>query len=185
MSLRKIVSGGQTVVDRAALDAALELGIVCGGWCPKGRLAEDGRIASRYPLTETASEDYAQRTERNVRDSDGTLIINRGAQLVGGTAQTREVAARLNKPCLVIDLTDPLPSTTIFRWLNTRRVRTLNVAGPRESKQPGISVEAFRYLRDVLCSLWRPSLSGGMAQRRVETAPPRAKKPANARSSRR
>ena len=144
-------------MDRAALDVAVELGIPCGGWCPKGRLAEDGRIAARYPLAETSSDDYAQRTERNVRDSDGTLIINRGAQLAGGTAQTREVAVRLKKSCLVIDLTDPLPSITILRWLDTRRIRTLNVAGPRESKQPGIYVEALRYLREVLCSLWRPS----------------------------
>ena len=157
MKLRKIVSGGQTGVDRAALDVALELGIPSGGWCPKGRVAEDGLIASRYPLTETSSADYAQRTERNVRDSDGTLILNRGAYLSGGTAQTREVALRLRRPCLVIDLTSSLPSAAILLWLQTRRIGALNVAGPRESKQAGIYGEALRYLREVLCSLWHPA----------------------------
>src|SRR5438445_1429872 len=95
----KVISGGQTGVDRAALDVALELGVPAGGWCPKGRKAEDGSLAPRYPLTETPSEEYWQRTEWNVRDSDGTLVLTRGAP-TEGTAYTIEVAKKLGKPCL-------------------------------------------------------------------------------------
>ena len=86
--LTRIVSGGQTGVDRAALDVALELSIPCGGWCPKGRKAEDGALPARYPLKETPSEEYAQRTTWNVRDSDGTLILTHGAP-TGGTGTFR------------------------------------------------------------------------------------------------
>src|SRR5215471_7567840 len=100
----RIVSGGQTGVDRAALDAALELGVPCGGWCPRGRAAEDGPIDDRYPLHETPSRDVEQRTEWNVRDSDGTLILNRGPELTGGTLLTQRVAQRDRKPWMVIDL---------------------------------------------------------------------------------
>src|SRR6266851_4977853 len=96
----KIISGGQTGVDRAALDVALELGIPCGGWCPKGRRAEDGRIPKRYPLVETPTPAYPVRTEWNVRDSDGTLVLARG-QASGGTALTIEFATDYGKPCLV------------------------------------------------------------------------------------
>src|SRR5262245_2006637 len=101
--LKKIISGGQTGVDRAALDVALELGIPGGGWCPKGRRAEDGPIPDRYPLTETPSEHYPQRTEWNVRDADGTLVLIRG-QPQRGSALTIAVAERLAKPKLVVDL---------------------------------------------------------------------------------
>jgi predicted Rossmann fold nucleotide-binding protein DprA/Smf involved in DNA uptake len=110
--LRQVVSGGQTGVDRAALDAALEAGIPCGGWCPKGRIAEDGRLPSRYPLRETPSDSYAQRTEWNVRDSDGTLILTRGA-LDGGTALTEKCASKLGRACLVIDL-DEAPAPEVI-----------------------------------------------------------------------
>ena len=101
--VEKIISGGQTGVDRAALDVALAMGIDCGGWCPKGRRAEDGSIPSRYPLAETASPAYSQRTKRNVRDSDATLILARG-QPRGGTLLTKRTAVELGKPCLSIDL---------------------------------------------------------------------------------
>ena len=142
------MSGGQTGVDRAALDVALELGIPCGGWCPKGRRAEDGPIPPQYPLRETPSEDYAQRTEWNVRDSDGTLILCEGV-LSGGTAQTAAMAKRLNKPHLILDLThQPLPST-VLAWLTPSRIAVVNVAGPRESKCPGIYARARPFLRDT------------------------------------
>jgi hypothetical protein len=145
----KVVSGGQTGVDRAALDVALAQGIPCGGWCPKGRRAEDGSICTRYPVTETPSVDYAQRTEWNVRDSDGTLILTRGPA-TGGTALTIEVARRFGKPCLIINLDDqPIPST-VRAWTDENRINTLNIAGPRESTTPGIYEEARRFLHTAL-----------------------------------
>jgi len=147
----KIVSGGQTGVDRAALDVALEVGLACGGWCPKGRRAEDGTLATRYPLMETPSCDYAQRTEWNVRDSDGTLVLKRGA-LTGGTAQTVEVAVRLGKPHLVLDLAKPPRVATVHAWVREHRITTLNVAGPRESTSPGIYAQASQFLRAVFAS---------------------------------
>src|SRR6266508_6387099 len=98
--ITKIVSGGQTGVDRAALDVALELGMPCGGWCPQGRRAEDGRIDDRYPLNETPWDGYPQRTEWNVRDSDGTLILTCG-ESDRGTALTVRLAQERNKPCFV------------------------------------------------------------------------------------
>lgn len=145
----RIVSGGQTGVDRAALDTALELGIRCGGWCPKGRLAEDGRIPDRYPLMETPSDEYPQRTEWNVRDSDATLILHRGL-LRGGSALTQRLAARYGRPCLTVDLLAAPDSTPIRGWIAEQRVRTLNVAGPRGSESPGFYEQAARLLREVL-----------------------------------
>jgi hypothetical protein len=146
---KKIVSGGQSGVDRAALDTALECGLPCGGWCPKGRKAEDGTIPSRYPLSETPSDVYAQRTEWNVRDSDGTLVLTKGRP-TEGTAFTIEVAARLGKPCLVLDLTDRPDAQPVLAWATRHAVGTLNVAGPRESRSPGLYQEAKQFLRTVL-----------------------------------
>ena len=147
--ITKVVSGGQTGVDRAALDVALEHGIPCGGWCPKGRRAEDGSILSRYPVTETPSVEYAQRTEWNVRDADGTLILTRGPA-TGGTAFTIEVARRLGKPCLIIDLDESPMSSTVPAWADKNRIETLNIAGPRESTTPGIYERARRFLHTAL-----------------------------------
>jgi hypothetical protein len=146
--VEKIVSGGQTGVDRAALDLALELGLACGGWCPKGRKAEDGLIASDYPLRETPSDDYAQRTEWNVRDSDGTLVLTVGPP-TEGTAFTVAVAARLKKPCLVVDLAGPTQADSVRSWLAMHRIKVLNVAGPRESKSPGIYQKARTALEKI------------------------------------
>lgn len=147
--VQKVVSGGQTGVDRAALDVALELGLPCGGWCPKGRKAEDGRIAPQYPLNETPSEVYEQRTEWNVRDSDGTLVLTWGRP-TEGTAFTIEMARRLGKPCLVIDLAAQTSLPPVCTWARDHGIRTLNVAGPRESKSPGIHAHAHEFLRRIL-----------------------------------
>jgi predicted Rossmann-fold nucleotide-binding protein len=147
--VEKVVSGGQTGVDRAALDVALELGLQCGGWCPKGRKAEDGLIPSRYPLTETKSADYAQRTEWNIRDSDGTLVLTRGTP-TEGTAFTIEVAKKWGKPCLVLNFSDQPTPLIARQWLTEQSIRILNVAGPRESKCPGIYDQAMGFLRKVL-----------------------------------
>ena len=98
----RLVSGGQTGVDRAALDAALELGVPCGGWCPKGRKAEDGTVPDRYPLTETPSGSYSQRTRWNIRDSDATLVLSWGKP-TGGVLLTLNECRKVGKPHLVID----------------------------------------------------------------------------------
>ena len=146
----RIVSGGQTGVDRAALDVALELGLDCGGFCPRGRRADDGRIPERYPLIETSSRGYAQRTSWNVRDSDATLVLHLG-RLQGGTALTLRLARRLGRPCLAVDLgSDPHAARTIRDWLGRSRPRVLNVAGPRESVAPGIAARVRTILRAAL-----------------------------------
>ena len=135
--LERIVSGGQTGADRAALDWAIAHRIPHGGWCPRGRRAEDGRIAARYALRETPSRDYEQRTRWNVRDSDGTLIVSRAARLTGGSAYTARCAERIGRPWLhVRPGVDDAP--TVRNFIQQHRLRTLNVAGPRASGDPGI-----------------------------------------------
>ena len=143
----KIVSGGQSGVDRAALDFALKNYIPCGGWCPKGRLAEDGRIDKRYPLRETKTTDYRVRTKANVVDSDATLILYID-KLRNGTALTQQIAKRIKKPCLVIRLDKEYIEkiAELHSWLASNKIETLNIAGPRESSNPGIYVEALRFL---------------------------------------
>jgi hypothetical protein len=145
----KIVSGGQTGVDRAALDVALELGMECGGWCPAGRWAEDGPIDPRYPLRETPSADPAERTEWNVRDSDATLILTSGAESAG-TELTREVARRLGRPVYTFHTGAQEDVGAFRRRLQITNVGTLNVAGPRESEAPGIYADARRILLVLL-----------------------------------
>lgn len=147
--ITKIVSGGQTGVDRAALDAARQRGIPTGGWCPRGRRAEDGRIPDEYVLSETESASYSQRTERNVNDADGTLIVTAGP-LSGGTALTRSLARRSGCAVLVVDLRKEDGFTAVEQWLVANRIRVLNVAGPRESQQPGIHGQAREWLGMLL-----------------------------------
>ena len=147
--VEEIVSGGQTGVDRGALDVALELGIPCGGWCPKGRVAEDGRIEDRYPLQETPLSDYRVRTRLNVEQSDGTLVIAR-EPVTGGTALTIKVAREMGKPLRIVDLNQKPDPSTVQKWLNDEGIRILNVAGPRESKMPGPRAHAVEFLRAVL-----------------------------------
>ena len=149
--IRRIVSGGQTGVDRAALDVALRLKIPCGGWCPRGRKSEDGPIPARYPLVETPSAAYRQRTEWNVRDADGTLVLSCG-RVRGGTALAVKEARRRDRPLLVLDLNqDPRPSA-VRAWARAHRIHVLNVAGPRESSCPGAHARAVRFLRAALTS---------------------------------
>ncbi len=145
----RIVSGGQTGVDRAALDVALALRLPCGGWCPRGRRAEDGAIPARYPLRETVSSGYPERTRRNVEDTDGTLILARGTPR-GGTALTLRLARAAGRPVLVVDLSADPDAGAARRWLDAQRIRSLNVAGPRESDNAGVGAQASRYLLLVL-----------------------------------
>jgi hypothetical protein len=144
----RIISGGQTGADRAALDWAIARGIAHGGWCPRGRRAEDGRIAKRYQLIETPSRDYDQRTRWNVRDSDGTLIVSRAAKLTGGSAYTARCAERLVRPWLHVH-PGAENAKTIRAFLERHRIVTLNVAGPRASRDEGI----YDYVIGVLESL--------------------------------
>jgi hypothetical protein len=160
ISLR-IISGGQTGVDRAALDAALALGIDCGGWCPKGRRAEDGRIADHYPLQETESRDYARRTKANVQDSEGTLIIlnDREATVSGGTRLTVKQAEKSDCALLVInvasDATAAVHAIQTVDWIIENQITVLNVAGPRESGSPGIYDAAYNLMTRILADFTR------------------------------
>jgi len=147
----RIVSGGQTGVDRGALDAAIDLKIAHGGWCPRGRLAEDGVIPERYELTDTSSPKYSFRTEQNVIDSDATLILHVG-DISGGTHLTRRMAAKHDKPCLVVDMTDGDAIVATRRWIAENAISVLNIAGPRESSAKGISTIASDFVRTLFAT---------------------------------
>ncbi len=146
----RIVSGGQTGVDRAGLEAAIALGIQHGGWCPAGRLSEDGSVPSRYELAEMPTSDYPTRTRQNVIDSDATLILYDN-RLKGGTLLTRRICQRLDKPFLLVKLGHD-DIGVVQEWLRRIKPDSLNVAGPRESSSPGIMVLATDFLLDVLAT---------------------------------
>jgi len=146
--IEKIVSGGQTGVDRGALDAAITLGLEHGGWCPLGRLAEDGRIPEHYQLRETESSDYAVRTERNVTDSCGTLILYK-QRLHRGSLLTYRLAQKHRKPAMRVRLDSPVSLASIGQWLIDQRLRVLNVAGPRASSYPEIAAETTALLLEL------------------------------------
>ena len=156
LSKLKIISGGQTGVDRAAFDAALECGLSIGGFVPLGRWAEDGRVPSRYKgLTECDSTDPSVRTRLNVEDSDATLILSRG-KLSGGSLTTWKAARNARKPCLHIDLdrnSNEAAAEKIGVWLRSGGFSELNVAGPRASKEPEIYEQAVAILKQVLTAI--------------------------------
>jgi hypothetical protein len=127
----------------------VDIGIPCGGWCPRGRKAEDGKIDAHYPLEETRSADYRVRTEKNVKDSDGTLVLTSGP-IKGGTALTVTLAHKYRKPCTVVDLASGGDEGSVSEWLRRNGIRILNVAGPRESEVPGIHDRAIEFLRGVV-----------------------------------
>ena len=150
--IERLVSGGQTGVDRGALDAAIALGIEHGGWCPRGRLSESGRIPRRYQLRESESSEYWVRTERNVVDSDGTLILHRG-RVTGGTQFTYRMTRKHGKPSLSIDLTRAPAPEEIHRWLAEHGIRVMNVAGPRESSCPGIAQQTRQLIESLFIQM--------------------------------
>ena len=140
----RIVSGGQTGADRAGLDWAIARGVEHGGWCPRRRTAEDGQIPLRYALTETPSSGYPQRTEWNVRDSDATVVFTISDDLTGGSLLTVKCAAKLKKPC--IHISARMHPKYLAQFLSQHSVRTLNVAGQRESNAPDIYGRVFEVL---------------------------------------
>ncbi len=175
--IAKIISGGQTGVDRAALDVAIHLGIPHGGWVPKGRLTEDGPLPETYDLRETPTAVYAERTEKNVLDSDGTLIISRG-ELTGGSEYTRDMALKHSRPWLHVDLNRTAAfraALAIVEWLAGHDIRVLNVAGPRASKDPGI----YRDTTGLLESVYYLSLSATDPKNISEIQLPSPKPPAS------
>ncbi len=148
----KMISGGQTGVDRAALDAGLKHGIDCGGWCPAGRLDEFGRIPDRYPVKELAEGSFAERTLQNVKDSDGTVIVYL-ENLRGGTAYTAQCCTEQQRPHKLIDAAKVSPQDAaklVFDFVHEYKIDVLNIAGPRESEWPKGYDYAFRALEIFL-----------------------------------
>lgn len=153
MHIGKIISGGQTGADRAGLDIALANTVPHGGWCPKGRKAEDGTIDAKYDLTETPSANYLQRTEWNVRDTDGTIVFTLAKEITGGSLRTVEFAREHNKPCLHVSKADcEPPESNVKQFIKHHDIMLLNIAGSRESKEPGINEWVHQVLNRALFS---------------------------------
>lgn len=152
MNIIKIISGGQTGADRAGLDVAIALNIAHGGWCPKGRRALDGALDSKYLLDETPSKDYPQRTEWNARDSDGTIIFTISSLLSGGSLKTRTLAEKHKNPVLHICQSTPEPAKRVREFIELHSINTLNVAGSRESKEPGV----YKWTEEILKAALAP-----------------------------
>lgn len=148
MMIKKIISGAQTGADRAGLDFAIKNGIPHGGWVPKGRISEDGIVPEKYAVQETVSKDYRKRTELNIKDSDGTLIVTHG-KLSGGSALTQKLAKIHDKPCLHMNMNDKseiIAADEATDWIQRHRISILNVAGSRASKDPEIYGAVLRLL---------------------------------------
>jgi hypothetical protein len=165
--IKRIISGGQTGVDRAALDVAIKLGIPHGGWVPKGGRAENGKLSSKYQLTEMSTPSYPKRTEKNILDSDGTLIISHG-RLAGGSALTRKLAKKHGRPWVHVDLDKGSLSDAagiVRAWIEQNDIEILNVAGPRASKDPSIYNSTVKILQDALEGyLFYEDLGGTIAE---------------------
>jgi len=149
--VHKIISGGQTGVDRAGLDVAIVLDIPHGGWCPRERKAEDGIIPIKYQLEETASDEYSERTRLNIRNSDGTLILvpNLPIRVTDGTLLTKEEAEAKRKPLLIVDLSSETLADTVIKWINEHDIKILNIAGSRESQSPRIYESSSKFLTEI------------------------------------
>jgi len=159
----KIVSGGQTGADRAALDFAIANDLPHGGWCPRGRKAEDGEIPPFYKLQETVSEEYIVRTERNIHDSDGTVIFTISGALSGGCRDTAALATRLKKPWMHISQVEAVdPAQELQLFLKAHAIKVLNVAGSRASKEPRIA----DFVRQVLTRVFGPPNPAAIKSRR-------------------
>jgi len=160
LPVHKVISGGQTGVDQAALRAALACGVAIGGWCPPGRVCDGGTIPEFFPLQETPADasperpalPRSQRTEWNVRDSDATLILSPAALHArdAGTCWTAECAARFGRPLMISDPTDPQAVTRVREWISQNGTNVLNVAGPNERMSPGVGMIAEDFVRDLL-----------------------------------
>ena len=149
--ISKIISGGQTGADRAALDYAIRKNIPYGGWLPRGRKTEDGTLDLKYQLREMPTGEYSQRTLQNVLDSDGTVIVSHGI-LTGGSALTREFARQYSKPWIHLDLAELSRDEAVQRlssWISRHEIKTLNVAGPKAGKDPAIYQATVRLLEDT------------------------------------
>jgi hypothetical protein len=165
MSFKKLVSGAQTGADRAALDVAIRHGFPHGGWCPKGRKAEDGAIGGQYELQETPSGSYLQRTEWNVRDSGGTVVFTLAKEVTGGSLRTINFAKKHKKPWVHISKSGPVstePALLLQNFIDTHGIEILNVAGSRESKEPGLHRWVMKVIEDAF--FWpenHPNMLGG------------------------
>jgi hypothetical protein len=152
MELHKIISGGQTGADRAGLDAAMDHGFPCGGWCPEGRLAEDGPLPARYPLEALPGAGYRKRTIRNLTDADGTAIFHFG-EISGGTKLTLDKCIQLDRPHILIDGQETSSARAVemvVSFIDEHGIKVINVAGPRESGAPGIYQYVFAVIRGLL-----------------------------------
>jgi len=152
----KVISGGQSGVERMALDVAAQLGFPTGGWCPAGRMSDDGPIPASYPLIETRAVEPHVRTQRNVETSSATVLFTFGTP-TGSTRYTVEVARSMVRPHLILDLSDGTvdPVAQLYAWIIAIGPRVLNVTGPRDGSAPGLAVRAAEVLRIVLAALLR------------------------------